>query len=171
MAYDRPPNPVNWDVFSDDEFKNMNKNFSKVAAATTGAEGGKMSMDPTQFSQQLVSFADAIEQQGWPLWGKEACRILWDLLSSKFKKVMATSKCYQVMQKEDFKRKNKDTPTGQYPGMMDTLRAHFGAGGNRRGLGTAASQDYYQGESEFRNKRGFRGSDLPRLFRGSRKRV
>ena len=47
LAYDRPPNPVNWDVFSDDEFKNMNKNFSKVAKATTGAEGGKMSMDPT----------------------------------------------------------------------------------------------------------------------------
>ena len=47
LAYARPPNPVNRDVFSDDDFKNMNKNFARVAKATTGAEGGKMSMDPT----------------------------------------------------------------------------------------------------------------------------
>ena len=107
-----------------------------------------MSMDPTQFAQQLVSFADMIEQQGWPLWGKEACRILWDLLPSEHKKVLATTKCYRAVQSEKFICKNKGTPMGQYPGMLDTLRARFGVGSNRPELGTAASRNYFQGESE-----------------------
>ena len=37
---------------------------------------------------------------------------------------------------------------GQYPGMLDTLRARFGVGSNRPELGTAASRNYFQGESE-----------------------
>ena len=148
LAYNRPPNPVDRAVFNDDDFKDFNKNFPKVAKATTNSESGKMSTDPAKFGQQLDEFADAIERQGWTLWGKQACRALWDLLPSPFKKVSATTKCYQLMQKEKFTKENLRTPTGQLPGMIDTLKAHFGIGCNRPGLGLAAAQDYFQGASE-----------------------
>ena len=36
----------------------------------------------------------------------------------------------------------------QLPGMIDTLRAHFGVGSNLPGLGLAAAQDYLQGAAE-----------------------
>ena len=52
------------------------------------------------------------------------------------------------MQNESFTGENKRTPTGQLPGMIDTLRAHFGVGGNLPGLGLAAAQDYLQGAAE-----------------------
>ena len=53
LAYNRPPNPVNRAVFNDDEFKDFNKNFPKIAKAATSSESGKMSTDPTKFSQQF----------------------------------------------------------------------------------------------------------------------
>ena len=98
-----PANPVNPKLFTDAKWKAVQNVRGPIAEKVTGNKSGKLSLDPTVFERQVALFEEEIVEQGWPVQGKESCRIFWGMLTNDHRSILKHTNCYAALRNEKFK--------------------------------------------------------------------
>ena len=123
-----PDNPVTRKLFSEPEWKMVQKARSTVAEKVTKNKDGTLSLDPGIMDRQLRQFEREIIELGWTVQGKESCRILWGMLHDQHLEVLRHTNCYFSLLAEDFKDERNMPDSSGLSSIVTTLRTHFGGG-------------------------------------------
>ena len=144
VAKRSPDNPVNPRLFTEDEWKALQKARTTLAEKVTHKRHGQLSMDPKIAEEQLIVFEREIIERGWRVQGKESCRLLWGLLTDEHRGVLRHASCYHALCNESFTDETKMTPTGGFT----ALRTHFGGPETVHEVGANLAANYQQRPNE-----------------------
>ena len=123
-----PDNPISRKLFTDPDWKSVQKARGIVAEKVTKSKDGTLSLDPTIMEQQLKQFEREVIELGWTVQGKESCRILWSMLHDQHLAVLRHTNCYFSLLAEDFKDESNMPDSSGLSSIVTALRTHFAAG-------------------------------------------
>ena len=121
--------PNNPKLFTDSQWKVLQKARLVIAEKVTKERNGLLSMDPTTMEEQLLAFEKEIIEMGWAVQGKESCRILWGILTPDHRAVLQHTNCFLALKKEKFGGDDSIRPVGSnlacdyYQHPKETMRA------------------------------------------------